>query len=219
MAKSLRVLLAALFFVSVQLAQDSPKPALIEESGTINCESFRASVGYLFEELGKDPASIGHLILHDSTKYPLRSMYFLSDVHGLMQYWSFPKDRIVILKGPAQDEPRYQFFKFPAGASALGYPLADWKLVRPLTKTTEFSRDEGGLCGGNYESDFFKVLENNPDLRGKIVIRAESSDKFKKKRDEIRLKHSNVSKDRMKFLFRKSDGTWIEKLWLIPRKK
>lgn len=211
---------------ALTFGQDNlPKAEKIEYFGVANCEYLRALSAHFASQISADPASKGLVVVH-SAKDRLKLVHgqFRQILALFADYRA--EDRVEFLIGDDKNEPSWEFWKIPAGATEPDFRGEKWSLPQPdLTKPFIYDyEDENGICSTFVIRKYAELFIRNPGSRAHIVIRKGQMGSVAKGFADEWLKELtttySISKNRIKVFYVRGDNplTYAE-FWFVPSKK
>lgn len=223
--KNLLFLLILLITFQNFSAQEKSKAIMIDEFSSINCDEINARISHLFDDLRTNPNSKGYIIIYGSFDKPLGKYLYESEFKANIAFGNFDANRIIFLRGIDVNKIRIQFWKVPVGANKPDFVKGNWNYKLPQkTKSFLLFKNSwiGEVCHANYDINFYsKLLSADPQLRGNIVIYANSLKKFYRERKYFSvelIEQKKISNSQLKFFYIHSKTPETE-FWLVPHKK
>jgi hypothetical protein len=222
--KAIFVLFFLFTLLPVCFGQEKPEAVLIDEFGGITCEDQLARTDNYFVELMNDPNSTGYVVIYPGKDKSSRPVYLLKLIKGSIYQRKFDKDRIIFIRGEAEEKPRVQLWRVPFGADTPEFKGEVWeKPVYNLTKPFVFGgEDELGICPTFNPSDYADLIKANSNVVGHLVIFS-SSGSARKETAKFWLKifteEFNVPRQRLKVFYAKGKDFENVEFWIVPRKK
>lgn len=216
----LSVMLVAVFgYASSFVAQDRPRPVLIDEFGRIPCEDSLARLDNLMIAMANIPDSTALLEVAEVSDDPIVNLVFEAML----------KDQIA---GRKYDPQRFRFIRarnsggmvrlwvIPNGAPEPEVERSDWNLVLKLGRSRRLYPNPDVIdyssCGSRSpDRQFMELLTANPAYRGNIVLREPTQTKFRNKRSEVLSLLRSIAPKRLRFFHVKSKESDFE-YWLVP---
>lgn len=207
MAIIFRVFMIVFLFGHVQFAQASQERTLVDSlSGLFSCSDLRYRLDKFFEDIIHDDGTVGYVVLHGAPDYRLSRYFRLTDIQGQRDTRNFPADRMIVLYGPESDDLKIDFWKVPSNAEVLPFPKAHWNANKLITepKLIFSTGGSGSECYGDHQDTFMNLLVNNPELKGRIIIKGKNQAVFGRTKAELLAKFQRVPSRRLEFVFEKA---------------
>lgn len=210
----------------VAIAQDTPKPELLDEFGALPCDEMLGRVDAFIAALGSDPASKGAILIYSPTVKPELANGRRKLISSTLQNRGVESARYEIFRDDRSPdgEIRTKFWKVPLGATP---PVAEsqrWNEPAPdLAKPFVFGyADETDVCPTYVPKAFAKLLLSNPGSVGRIVVTTGSDPlvnryAFGENFVNDLVRNHGVPRKRLRLIFRKSRNETGAEFWFVPR--
>jgi hypothetical protein len=216
-----------LTFARATIAQDPPKPVLLDEFGPLPCEHILAHTDALAADLMREPGSEAIILIHKPVNHPEHASGRRKLIWSALQLRGVDSDRYSFYRSETSPDGdiRTQFWKLPLGAEAPVASFERWPDEAPdTTRAFVFGYvDESDICPTYVPKAFAKLILENPGSRGHIVVtiaknhlveRFGFADGFIKNLVE----QQGVPRKRLRLFFSQGESTEAE-FWFVPAKK
>ena len=229
MQKTFFILLILLASLKICFGQEKPKAELIDNFTQSPCDETMARVHNFTTILRNEPESKGLVIsfgLKDKNLRNLRYEQFFKDaVKGRIRY-QFDVKRVTFVRGANEEKLRVQLWKIPANADLPAYETGNWSYSladqkKPFIYYARAWFDD--ICPPTTDSELYsKLLLANSNIRGHLVVYTESTEKFRRTKNELFkeiVTTYKVPRNQLKFFYVKSKREYSDiEYWLVPRK-
>jgi hypothetical protein len=225
-------LILTVLSVSVRLcsaqADNSSKAVLFDKFLKQPYGATIARIDNFVVHLAYNPNSDGYVVIYpekNSLKPDFRRGKRLKEIiiNRFYQVSGFDEKRFQIVRGEERNELKIELWEVPRGAQK---PFSILEILpekpRDLSKAFIFGSEDIEEAYANFAPRrFAKILSENPNLRGHIVI-------FNKSKKESRLEMQcwlslfsedyKLPRSRLKFFFAKNNGRPDAEFWIVPKK-
>ena len=221
------LIFAVLFSFQICFGQEKSKAELYLDMGYNPCDTTKGFIDGLYAELGYDSKLKALIVIYGEQNDPLRNYKYESLMKDIIaNFRKYDIGRVSFVRAKSEKNLRVQFWLIPSEAEKPTFSEENWDYILPVaTKPFTFYQDNwrAEWCETTFDAELYsKLLLNNPNLRGNIVIREKSVAEFrqirKKLSDEL-TKNYRVPLNRLKFSYAKSNKTKLVEYWLVPVKK
>jgi hypothetical protein len=227
------IFIFAILFLSIRFSfaqRDFNENLLGSISPPWNCEYVLQHVDSLIEELEKNPASLGYIVIYRQQEKPEQfnqgGFYHedLISLHLRSKRLNIDPNRIRIVRGESE-KYKIDFLITQNKSGETSIKEAKWSLNIP-SKPVLFDEGDGGqLCNETpfRLNTFAEILTAHPKARGHFVIYGASIKDFPKAKQSLvgDIEKVGIPLNRFKFFFKKDNSVIYPhvKLWLIPNGK
>lgn len=203
----------------VLLGQEKMQAEFIDESSPNNCCDLDSRLETFKNGLAGNVNDRLFIIIHYGKNDFFQSLYY----ERVMLSEILESKNITLIRGQAENKLRIEFWKVPNGAD-LPFSREDKSnfVLANLKKPVIFADNDDTVCStSGKEKHFLEILLANPNLRGKIVIRAKNKLVFNKKAKEFLedfTNNFNVNRKQLTTFFLKDSQYEHTDYWLIPRR-
>lgn len=215
----LSVLILCLW-AKISFAQEPLKPVLADEFEKIGCEEFLSRMDGFLAGITMQGNSTGTVVLYGDSSNLSRNYEYEAWTNGNAAFRNFPTEKLKVLRRQSADQ-KVQFWIVPLG-SDIGVAGEEWSMTLPA-KTRPFifwEWNEGG-CPGNPRHRFAQVLTANPNARANIVLRGNSIERRKARKElvDVFVNSFGIARNRLRF-YPVQEGRHLgfasEELWIVP---
>lgn len=216
-----------LFSFQICFGQEKPKAELYLDMGYNSCDTTKGFIDGLYTQLGNDSNLKALIIIYGEQNNPLRNYNYESLIKDIIaNFRKYDISRVSFAHAKSEKNLRIQFWLIPLEAEKPVYSEENWDYILPeINKSFTFYQDNwrAEWCETTFDAELYsKLLLNNSNLRGNIVIREKSVAEFRKIRrklsNELRKKYQ-VPLNRLNFSYAKSNKIKLVEYWLAPIKK
>lgn len=218
---------AVLFSFQICFGQEKSKAELYLDMGYNSCDTTKGFINDLYVELGNNPNLKALIVIYGEQNNPLKSYKYESLMKDIIaNFLKYDPDLVSFAHAKSEKNLRVEFWLIPSEAEKPTFSEENWDYILPVTtKPFTFYQDNwrAEWCETTFDAELYsKLLLNNQNLHGNIIIREKSVTEFrkiqKKLSDELN-KNYQVPLNRLKFSYAKSNKTKLVEYWLVPQKK
>ncbi len=221
------LLFVVLFSLQICFGQEKPKAELYAEFINMPCDELKGHIDGFFLQLGNNPNFKGQIIIYGEPNNQLGNYHYQSLIKDIIDSRLYNPRRVTFVHARSEKELRVQFWLIPPEAEKILSDEENWDYVLPAANKPfifDYQDDYPERdCPTKIDSALYaKLLLNNPNFRGHIVIRQISVAGFNKVRKELSNELFQINKtppDKIKFFYAKPDRYTAVEYWLIPLKK
>jgi UDP-2,3-diacylglucosamine pyrophosphatase LpxH len=229
--KNLFFLIILFAFFQIAFGQEKPEAILIGTEGEIiNCESIEGQLYGFSIEFDKNPDYKGYVIIYGNKNKQLEKYLFEQQIKNFITNSNYLrnkvyKNQVVILHGEDRESKYTELWAAPSNAAEPAYVKGIWDYkIGDIKKPLKFSvYEEAGICASSFSEELYaKLLINNPNLRGNLVIHDKSlSSKRKTEKQLLKslVEENKVPQRRLRIFYVKNSQYSQVEYWLVPRKK
>lgn len=203
------------------------EPRKFDEFGKIPCEDLLARADNFAIEMSANPQATAVVVVSSGSK---------SAAAVANQVWQYltaqldrsgiALDRVQFYRDPREKEPTGTLWVVPAGARFPSEEFDAWSdgKVFDFSKPFEYGRaDELDICSSFSPSPFAKILRENPEVVGKVIVRAERRTSALQTGtywiDVFR--NRGIPRSRLRLIIGKRSAPMMSytEFWIVPAKK
>jgi hypothetical protein len=198
----------------------------IDVFGRISCDDLGGRSQNFANQILAEPNSKALVVVHPEKG---RVTIVKGQFRQILKHFAYymAEDRLEFLISDDQNEPRWEFWKIPAGATEPNHKGEKWTLPPAnLTKAFIYDyEDENGICSTFVIRKYAELLIKNPGSRAHIVVKKSTIYPYSVKGfadqwiKELSTTYS-IPKKRIRVFYVRGDNplTYAE-FWFVPRKK
>lgn len=213
----------------IAFAQDTPKAVLLDEFGSLTCEDLLGRTDALAAELSKGSGTTAAILIRPSGSLPDAAAVRRLLISSTLQLRGVPQHQFTIFKGSPSRHGQIetQYWKLPLGAAPSFNDATLWAdeqpdLSRPFMVGYE---DEIGICPTFVPKNFARLILDNPESRGHIVVRSGVDrayvNRFFVANQWIKelVEKQAIPRKRLKLFFAKGNDLTAVEFWFVPARK
>lgn len=217
------------------VGQEQPKAILMDEVSKTCSEDLMSRYANLVMALKQSQDSKGIVIFYGDETLEGRNLSYLQWLKAHPKFLRLEESKILVLRGANQPKEKTQFWFVPNGAD-FPKPATEFTLpqfitksrfdlgdgyINPFTKTIESSYYDLGCKFSPNAKEFAKILLQNKNLQGLIIVDNQSRNTVFKVANIIvhqLTKTYKVPRNRFRVTFRHKSEFGEAQLWLIPKR-